>query len=118
MPSNFATDVDSDPTLGWLEGTVSVGDAGAGAPRARFVHGTPYAAGAPIHLFAPAGVTSVAIFDAGGRRVRTFRFGAPVTTLDLAWDGRNDAHADVAPGVYFLRASGPDGASGRLVLTR
>lgn len=119
VPSNFAADADSDPTLGWLEQTVSVGDAGATAPSGWFVHGTPYAAGAPIHLFSLGNVTSVEIFDASGRRVRTFHFSRVAgSSVEFSWDGKNDARTDVSAGVYFLHAAGLDEASSRLVLAR
>lgn len=47
----------------------------------------------------------VAVFDAGGRRVRTLLAG----TLEpgrqvLAWDGRDERGGRVSPGIYFIRA--------------
>ncbi|MBI5169582.1 MAG: VCBS repeat-containing protein [Candidatus Eisenbacteria bacterium] len=46
----------------------------------------------------------IALFDLAGRRVRTLRRGAFLPgTLDLVWDGNNDAGARMPAGVYFLR---------------
>ncbi len=48
----------------------------------------------------------VAIFDAGGRLVRTLRPGTqlPGAAHDLLWDGCDDAGRQVPSGVYFARA--------------
>lgn len=56
------------------------------------------------------GDAEVALFDVGGRRVRTLTSGARRGGYhQLAWDGRDDAGARVAPGLYFLRSAGAGG---------
>lgn len=53
---------------------------------------------------AASGRVSLALYDAGGRLVRTLQNGAlPAGRHQSAWDGRNDAGAPVAAGVYFAR---------------
>lgn len=58
-------------------------------------------------------LTTLAVFDAQGRRVRVLPVGS---SRPLEWDGRDDAGRLVAPGTYFLRGTAPDGAvrSGKL----
>jgi len=58
------------------------------------------------------GPAEVTVFDVAGRVVRTLATG----TVDpgrhvLRWDGRTDAGAAAAGGVYFLRLTTPEGAS-------
>jgi hypothetical protein len=64
---------------------------------ARGVQAIVVAAGGPVRL-------EIAVFDAGGRRVRTLHRG-PVEAgaHTFEWDGRDDGGAPVAPGVYFFR---------------
>jgi flagellar hook assembly protein FlgD len=52
------------------------------------------------------GPVDVAIFDAGGRRVRNlFAGGLPAGEHDLTWDGRDDVGAAAEAGVYFAKIS-------------
>jgi hypothetical protein len=64
-----------------------------------------------------AGTAEVAVFDAGGRRLRTLMSGAREAGVHaLAWDGTDDRGGAVGPGVYFLRArAGGAVATRRLV---
>ncbi|HEX5133624.1 MAG TPA: FlgD immunoglobulin-like domain containing protein, partial [Candidatus Krumholzibacteria bacterium] len=52
--------------------------------------------------------TRVVVYDIRGRRVRTL-WNAPLrdTSRSLRWDGRNDAGAPVASGVYLVEVSTP-----------
>lgn len=50
--------------------------------------------------------TSVAIYDASGRSVKTLASGVSAPGVQSAtWDGRNESGAQVAPGTYFARLS-------------
>lgn len=52
----------------------------------------------------PDATGSIDVLDLGGRRIRTLRSGAlGWGPIDATWDGRNDAGAVVAGGVYFIR---------------
>jgi len=63
--------------------------------------------------FSGAPLEEASIFDATGRRVRGL---APATS---SWDARDDDGRRVAPGVYFLRGSTPEGSiTQRLVVRR
>lgn len=66
------------------------------------------------------GVVRVEVVDAAGRTVRRLASGwRPAGGQSLAWDGRNDGGAAVAPGVYFARVAGARGAqSVRIALAR
>ena len=60
------------------------------------------------------GPVDVAVFDARGRHVRTLvRGGLGAGRHPLAWDGTNAAGARAPAGVYFLRATTPDGSARR-----
>jgi len=66
-------------------------------------------------------LTRVAIYDVGGRLVRTLVDGALATgTQTAVWDGQDERGATVAPGVYFvqLRSGGALLESRRLVVIR
>lgn len=62
------------------------------------------------------------IYDVSGRRVRRLADRALAAGRHtFAWDGRNEAGAPAAPGVYFARAridAGASAATGRFVLAR
>jgi hypothetical protein len=60
------------------------------------------------------GEIDVAVFDAGGRRVRELFVGRNGTgAMRLSWDGRDSGGRDLAPGTYFCRVK-----IGSLVLSR
>ncbi len=62
----------------------------------------------------------IAIFDVGGRRVRTLvsEVKAP-GAYTAVWDGRNDAGAPVAPGIHFCRMkAGTFGSVKKMLLVR
>jgi hypothetical protein len=67
---------------------------------------------------ASAGAVSVQLFDPAGRMVRQLLRGAyPAGDYSPLWDGKNDAGAELPPGVYFTRVETPAGAnSGKIVL--
>ncbi|MBP2681566.1 MAG: Por secretion system C-terminal sorting protein, partial [Candidatus Krumholzibacteriota bacterium] len=67
-----------------------------------------------------AGVVTATLYDAAGRRVRSlWRGPLPAGVHRFDWDGRNDAGAPLASGVYFLSAtSGNRSAVVKLVLVR
>ena len=53
----------------------------------------------------------VELFDPAGRRVRRLHQGRLTAGLHrMHWDGRDDGGRLSAPGVYFIRAAGPEGA--------
>jgi len=58
-----------------------------------------------------AGPVSAFLFDATGRRVRTLAEGRPFEAGPnaLEWDGRNDAGARAAVGIYFIRVRSETG---------
>ena len=60
----------------------------------------------------PAAPTRVAVYDVMGRRVRLL-WDAPLRAESRAmvWDGRNDAGAPAASGVYIVKASTPSGST-------
>src|SRR4029077_16865740 len=62
-----------------------------------------------------AGRLRVAIYDLGGRRVRTLRAGEAAADGEqrLALDARGDDGRTLQTGVYFVRVQGPDGARSR-----
>jgi len=68
---------------------------------------TPFQSTTTLRWAQPnAGVVQLAVFDVTGRRVRTL----VDRTVDAgefttSWDGRDDAGARVAPGIYFVRLS-------------
>jgi hypothetical protein len=74
---------------------------------------------AALFLTLPAdGAVDVAVFDIGGRRVRTLLRGpARAGRLDLAWDGTGDGDRTAAAGLYFVRAAA-GGQSARVRLVR
>lgn len=60
---------------------------------------------------------TLALFDAGGRRVRVLFDGVrPAGRWSETWDGRDRGGAPAAPGLYFARLTGPEGrVTARLV---
>ena len=63
------------------------------------------------------GRVSVALFDVRGRLVRALFDGElPAGPAEFAWDGRDDAGARVAAGVYFVRAWTVAGSVARRVV--
>ncbi len=69
-----------------------------------------------LELDAP-GQTEVAVFDAGGRRVRTLLSGGLEPGRHLvAWDGMDDRGGRAGAGVYFVRARVANGGATRRVV--
>ena len=84
------------------------GVAGVGAPRSTRLsdaHPNPAARGTSFELaLARSGEASLAIYDTGGRRVRSLLGGeTPAGSRTIAWDMRDDAGARVPAGLYFAR---------------
>ncbi len=108
--------VDIDPT--------AVG--GAGAPPVVFGLDRPSphpfrGAGTLVYRLSERGAVDLAVYDVGGRRVRTLLGGemAPAGVHRIPWDGRDDSGQAVASGLYFLRIeSGGRHANERLVLIK
>ena len=73
-----------------------------------------------LSLDAPRARLDVGIYAVDGRRLRTLRAGpAAAGTLDLSWDGRDDAGRKLPAGVYLLRAETEKETNGqRLTLIR
>jgi hypothetical protein len=118
VPSNFAGDTDTDPTLGWLMSTVSVDETSLPPAGPRIRHAVPFRAGSRLRIEDARGAPiTITIFDTAGRRVRSLFAGVmPAGELEIAWDGLDDGRQSVAAGVYFVHATGAPAAS-RLVLT-
>lgn len=58
------------------------------------------------------GPIRIAIFDTGGRKVRTLvKTGTTAGTHPLHWDGRNDAGRSLPSGLYLCRVRGAKGAA-------
>jgi hypothetical protein len=98
--------------------------AGPGAPAARLAlsapHPNPSRGAVRFALELPAAsAVEVAIYDLGGRRVRTLHRGPlEAGRHDLTWDGGGAAGRRAAPGVYFARATaGVTTDTRRIVLT-
>ena len=89
---------------------------GLSAPRPN-----PSRIGAQFSLYLPRTAwVELAVFDAGGRRVRSVHAGIlPAGTTNLRWDGRTDAGHAAPSGAYFMRmlANGRT-ISQRLVMVR
>jgi hypothetical protein len=85
------------------------------APRAREqgLHAFPNPFSRRTSLRMPSGAcrpASIAIFDAGGRRVRSIpERGIERGALSAAWDGRDDRGRLLPDGVYYLRLATGDG---------
>jgi zinc metalloprotease ZmpB len=63
-----------------------------------------------------AGAVSLALYDVGGRRVRTLVDGAlPEGLHACRWDGRDDAGRALAPGIYLMRLEAGGRHAGRRV---
>jgi len=64
------------------------------------------------------GAVSIHVFDSAGRKVRTLLDGEvrEAGTQEVAWDGRDDAGAQVAGGVYFYQVVSGDRTEGRKLL--
>ena len=67
-----------------------------------------------LHL-ARAGEARLEVYDVSGRRVAELMNGKRVAagTYRLNWEGRDDQGARVAPGMYFIRLTAPDGETTR-----
>lgn len=99
-------------------GTLAV-DGGA-KPRAFLeLAGANPARGATALRFglASAGRVNLALYDAGGRRVRTLASGAlEAGEHAIAWDGRDDGGRTVAAGLYFARIEAPGYSAARRIV--
>jgi len=61
------------------------------------------------YSLARAATVEITVYDVSGRRVRTLLSGPrPAGQASLLWDGRDDAHTMVGPGVYFVRLRTPE----------
>ena len=78
----------------------------------------PAARGATFRYALPrAGVASLALYDAAGRRVRTLLAGQrEAGAASVPWDLRDDAGRAVGAGLYFARLETPSGALVRRVV--
>jgi hypothetical protein len=113
---------------------------GLGAPEATFEEGTallddedeeegllgpsvpnPFTPSTTIHFSVPeATVVDLGIYNILGQRVRTLHAGDMAAGEHTRiWDGRDDLHEDVPPGIYFVRVTqGTTTESRRIVLVR
>ena len=72
---------------------------------------SPFNPRTTVSLVVPrSGAVRVEVFDLRGRRVRTLFAGevAAAGEMSWVWEGRDDAGASVASGVYVVRAAGSD----------
>lgn len=66
-----------------------------------------------------AGRITLAVVDLAGRLVRTLRDGESQAGVhSVTWDGRTDAGADVASGVYLIVLRGAEGGPGSVVVRK
>ncbi|MCC6653357.1 MAG: hypothetical protein IT348_19555 [Candidatus Eisenbacteria bacterium] len=64
-----------------------------------------------------AGRVSLALYDAGGRRVRTLVSGSlEAGEHAIRWDGRDDGGRPVAAGLYFAKLESPGFAATRRIV--
>ena len=81
----------------------------------------PFNPGTKLTVTVPtAGRVSLGVYDLQGRLVRSLLAGEwEQGTHPITWDGRNDGGLSVPSGVYFARASTPDGtATAKLLLVK
>lgn len=66
------------------------------------------------------GSARLAVYDAGGRLVRTLVSGPAASgEHSVTWEGRNDAGERLPSGIYYYRLDAPDGrTSGRMLMAR
>lgn len=111
------------------QGTFGEGASSVGAPDhvvAQRVHlrglgGNPFRGSASFAVaLTAASSLRLEVFDASGRRVRSLGEGeTPAGLHRREWDGRHDSGAEVAPGVYLIRAmAGRHSATMKLVKIR
>jgi hypothetical protein len=63
------------------------------------------------------GSTELAVFSVDGRRVRTLVAGTfEAGSYHVTWDGTNDAHRSVQPGLYYVRLVTAEGRFNRTVV--
>ncbi len=92
----------------------------SGAPRIAFARPWPNPGGDRVTLrftLPGAGRVTLDLYDLAGRRVRTLEAGTLEAGDHVAtWDGRGDAGAGAAPGLYFARLSTPWGTRSQRVV--
>jgi len=83
----------------------------------RLLSENPSRGGANLSLrFSRPGTVRVQLYDVSGRLVRTLDEGSyPAGERVVRWDGKDDRGERVGSGVYFFRASTPDGVENRRV---
>jgi FlgD Ig-like domain len=101
-------DADTDPTLAWAAGPTGVGSADVGVESSLFAvgHRNPFVPPGQVwfSLTAPSDVR-FEILDVTGRKVRGFANAHwQAGEHAIGWDGRDERGAEVASGVYFVRA--------------
>jgi choice-of-anchor B domain-containing protein len=122
LPSAAATvEAAVDDLIAWDQALVQVGvspAATAGTLRFRAPRPNPAAGEVALTLeLSRAGEVEIAIFDLGGRRVRTLHHGpATAGPLHIRWDGADATGRRAAAGLYFVRAfQGGESAHTRIV---
>jgi hypothetical protein len=86
-----------------------------------YVFPNPATRRATLRVMLPVdGRVAATIYDVSGRQVRSLRDGVFTAGVHhLAWDGRDDAGREVAPGVYLARVLTPEGTKmARMVIMR
>jgi len=115
------------PSWGIVNNTVGVDESTGPLPGGRLRLGLALAGANPfrgegrVALDLPrAGHARVAVFGVDGRALRTLVDGwMPAGRSDVVWDGRGADGAEVAPGIYFVRAEwGREQATTRLARVR
>ncbi len=118
---NGGADIYAQRVTGW-GGVVAVEPAFAGGSlnlRAPFPN--PTRAGLTFHFdLSSSREVTAAVFDVSGKRVRGLleRQSLPAGAQTLAWDGEDDAHLRVPPGIYWisLRAGADEGRRRAVIL--
>lgn len=117
-PPNAACDLIGAKGVGCPTASVDGGSAIDAGPRSLRVDPNPFRGKTAIEFAAPGmGPVRIAVVDPTGRRVRELHSGsAPPGGLRVEWDGRNDAGAPVAAGVYLVRVDSATGSLARSVI--
>jgi hypothetical protein len=105
-------------SVGEPKGALAVGDALPTVTALAAVRPSPFRTSAVLDFtLARPGHIELSIFDVGGRRVRVLDRGPHEAGAHRAlWDGRDDDHAAVPVGVYFIRLNTGDASFHRRLI--
>lgn len=122
---NLSSDVDLTlahfDDIGWLDVITAVGDEETPSLSELAVlsnYPNPFNPGTTIRYALPeTQQIRVAIYDVGGRLVRTLVDGSKTAGIhDVSWEGRDQAGGPVASGIYFVRIAGETQSATRKIV--